>query len=261
MTALSVNVNKVALLRNSRAGPRPDVVALARIALDAGAAGVTVHPRPDSRHIRAEDVYALKALVDAYPGKELNIEGNPAASPRRDYPGFDHFVEAVRPHQCTLVPDADEQLTSDHGWDLADAGVAKDLAPRLRRYRALGARVSLFMDPDAEQIERARRSDADRIELYTGPYADVAAQRGLRHGDTTACLRRYRDAARRASALGLGVNAGHDLDRANLPAFLAIGDIAEVSIGHALIADALVFGLAATVRRYAAIVAVRPKPS
>ena len=258
MTQLSVNVNKVAWLRNARAGARPDVVALARIALDAGAAGITVHPRPDARHIRAEDVAALKALVDGYPGKELNIEGNPNAAPRTDYPGFDHFIETVRPHQCTLVPDDDEQLTSDHGWNLAESGVAREVADQVRRYQSLGSRVSLFMDPLPERIEGAARIGAERIELYTGPFAELATKRGLRHAATAASLRQYGDAARAAKRLGLGVNAGHDLDLANLAPFLGVGDIAEVSIGHALIADALVFGLAATVARYVAIVARFP---
>ena len=255
MTALSVNVNKIAWLRNSRAGSRPDVVALARIALDAGAAGITVHPRPDARHIRADDVYALKELIDEYPGKEFNIEGNPDFAPRRGYPGFDHFVETVRPHQCTLVPDDDAQLTSDHGWNLDDEHVAAAVADRIDRYRSLGARVSLFMEPLAVQIERAHEAGADRIELYTGPYADAAATGGLRHADTTACWNNYRDAAHYANRLGLRVNAGHDLDLRNLAPFLAIGGIAEVSIGHALIADALLFGLSATVRRYVAVAA------
>lgn len=255
MTALSVNVNKVAWLRNARAGSRPDVVALARIALDAGAAGITVHPRPDCRHIRAADVYALKALVDEYSDKEFNIEGNPNAAPRSGYPGFDSFIETVRPHQCTLVPDDDAQLTSDHGWDLANESVAAAVAERIDRYRSWGSRVSLFLDPLAEQIDRARQVRADRIELYTGPYADLAASRGLGHDESQACWNRYRHAAHHAHRLGLGVNAGHDLDLVNLPKFLAIGHIAEVSIGHALIADALLFGLDATVRRYATIAA------
>ena len=253
MTALSVNVNKVAWLRNSRPGTRPDVVALARIALQAGAAGITVHPRPDARHIHAQDVYMLKVLVDSFPGRELNIEGNPDAAPRDHYPGFDHLIETVRPHQCTLVPDDDDQQTSDHGWDLAETEVADNVANHTRRYRSLGVRVSLFMDPEPDDIECASRIGVDRIELYTGPFAKLATNYGLHHPDTAECLRCYRDAAHTAARLGLGVNAGHDLDLANLAAFLNIGEIAEVSIGHALIADALLFGLAATVGRYVAV--------
>ena len=250
MTALSVNVNKIAWLRNARGGSRPDVATCARVALEAGAAGITVHPRPDGRHIRADDVYALREVVAEHPGAEFNIEGNPTAAPRDGYPGFDRLIETARPHQCTLVPDDDDQLTSDHGWDLRDETAAASVRGLIGRYQSWGARVSLFMDPAAEQIDRARHAGADRIELYTGPYADLAARRGLDHAETEASWHDYRAAARHAGALGLGVNAGHDLDLANLPRFVSMGGIAEVSIGHALIADALAFGLAATVEHY-----------
>ncbi len=250
MTALSVNVNKIAWLRNARGGSRPDVTACARTALDAGAAGITVHPRPDGRHIRTDDVYALRELVAEYRGAEFNIEGNPTAAPRDGYPGFDRLIETVRPHQCTLVPDADDQLTSDHGWDLSDEAKRMKVAALIARYRAWGARVSLFMEPAAVQISYAHSAGADRIELYTGPYADLVESQGLDHAETTASWAAYRDAVRCAGQLGLGVNAGHDLDLANLSRFVSIGGIAEVSIGHALIADALAFGLAATVKRY-----------
>ena len=252
MTALSVNVNKIAWLRNAREGNCPDVVACARIALEAGAAGITVHPRPDGRHIRAHDVYALKRLVEEHPGAEFNIEGNPSAPPRRGYPGFDALIEAARPHQCTLVPDADAQLTSDHGWDLSTANARAEVKRAIARYRQCGARVSLFLDPVPEQITGAKHAGADRIELYTGPYAELAQRRGLDHEATTASWNRYRDAARFAAELGLGVNAGHDLNLANLRRFVAMGGIAEVSIGQALIADALRFGLADAVRQYVA---------
>ena len=253
MTALSINVNKIAWLRNAREGGRPDVVACARMALAAGGNGITVHPRPDQRHIRSDDVYALKELVAGFPGAEFNIEGNPAAAPRKGYPGFDHFIETVRPQQCTLVPDDDDQLTSDHGWDLTDDDALATVSAMVSRCRSLGVRVSLFMDPLAEQIARAKEAGVDRIELYTGPYANLAEERGLDDAQTTACWAAYRDAARLATRLGLAVNAGHDLNLANLARFLAAGDIAEVSIGHALVADALEFGLAATVQRYLAI--------
>ncbi len=251
MTVLSVNVNKIALLRNARGGGRPDVVDCARTILDAGAAGITVHPRPDARHIRADDVYALKALVDEYPGTEFNIEGNPTA-PARDngYPGFDRLIEDARPHQCTLVPDDDAQLTSDHGWDLSHRKTVAQLEKLVARYKALGARVSLFMDPVRVHIGAAKRVGADRIELYTGPYAELVVQRGLDHPRAQNVWREYRDAVRYAGERGLGVNAGHDLDLGNLARFLSIGGIAEVSIGHALIADALESGLAPTVKRY-----------
>ena len=252
MTALSVNVNKIAWLRNSREGVRPSVVEAARIAIAAGAHGITVHPRPDRRHIRLGDVHALaRLLASEYPHVEFNIEGNPAAGPRDNgYPGFDHLIETVRPHQATLVPDADAQLTSDHGWDLSDPAEAGCVAEIVARYRGWGVRVSLFMDPVEEQIARARECGADRIELYTGPYAGLVERHGLDHPETRACRQSYFDAVRYAVKLGLGVNAGHDLNLDNLAAFIAIGDIAEVSIGHALIADSLEFGLSAAVRKY-----------
>jgi len=250
MTALSVNVNKIALMRNARGGARPDVVACARVVLDAGAAGITVHPRPDARHIRADDVHALKELVDTYPEAEFNIEGNPTAAPRAGYPGFDRLVEAARPDQCTLVPDDDQQLTSDHGWELSDDATVAQVGERVARYRSWGARVSLFMDPVAEQITAAKRTGAERIELYTGPYADAVAAHGLDHPRSAASWATYRDAAHHANDIGLGVNAGHDLDLVNLGRFVSMGGIAEVSIGHALIADALEFGLVPTVERY-----------
>ncbi len=260
-TALSVNVNKVAWLRNARGGSRPDVVACARIALAAGADGITVHPRPDGRHIRTDDVYALKALLDEYPEAEFNIEGNPVAQPRPGYPGFDALIEAVRPKQCTLVPDDDNQLTSDHGWNLADEEAFATVARLTERYRSWGARVSLFMDPVDAQIRHAKEAGVDRIELYTGPYAQAVAAHGLDHADAVASWRNYRRAARYARELGLAVNAGHDLDLTNLAHFVAIGGIAEVSIGHALIADALEFGLANTVQRYVAILQGAEDPS
>ena len=252
MTALSVNVNKIAWLRNSREGARPNIIEAARTIIDAGAHGITVHPRPDQRHIRPGDVRALTAfLADEYPHVEFNIEGNPAAGPRDNgYPGFDHLIEAARPHQATLVPDADAQLTSDHGWDLSDPAEAGRVAEIISRYQGRGVRVSLFMDPVQAQIARAKDCGADRIELYTGPYADLAQSHGLKHPDTRACRQSYLDAASYAAKLGLGINAGHDLNLDNLAAFIAIGDIAEVSIGHALIADALEFGLSAAVRKY-----------
>ena len=251
MTALSVNVNKIAWLRNSREGARPSVLAAARTAIAAGAHGITVHPRPDRRHIRPADVEALAALLAAEAGVEFNIEGNPAAGPRDNgYPGFTRLIETARPDQATLVPDADAQLTSDHGWDLSDPAAARFVREVADRYRAWGVRVSLFMDPVAEQIARAKECGADRVELYTGPYADLVERHGPEHPETRACRETYARAARYAGELGLGVNAGHDLNLDNLAAFIAIGGIAEVSIGHALIADALEMGLSTAVRRY-----------
>ena len=252
MTALSVNLNKIAWLRNARGGKRPDVIDAARTIIDAGAQGITVHPRPDQRHVHPGDVHALARLLPSeYPGIEFNIEGNPAAGARRNgYPGLDRLIEDARPQQATLVPDADSQLTSDHGWDLSDATSAARVAETIARYREWGARVSLFMDPDERQIERAKACGADRIELYTGPYAELAESHGLTDARVRASRQAYLDAARFAAGIGLGVNAGHDLNLDNLADFIAIGNIDEVSIGHALISDALDFGLAATVRKY-----------
>lgn len=260
MTRLSVNLNKIAVLRNSRGGARPDPLAAARVVLAAGAAGLTVHPRPDQRHIGASDVRALAALLDQYrsgrPDRgdvEFNIEGNPfAAASAEGYPGLLALAEQVRPDQLTLVPDGDRQLTSDHGFDLERDGAR--LQPLIARARALGIRVSLFMDSDSAHIERAAALGAERIELYTGPFAEAFAR-----GEHAAALDRCIAAAGRAQAAGLDVNAGHDLDSANLPILLAaIPAIAEVSIGHALIDDALYAGLDATVRRYLAICAAVP---
>lgn len=254
MTVLSVNVNKVALLRNSRLGHTPSVVKAARTAIAAGAGGITVHPRPDRRHIRPADVDDLAGLLREHPEVEFNIEGNPFAGPRDaaaadgGYPGFDALIERARPHQATLVPDSDDQLTSDHGWDLG--GDNGRLEAAIARYRAWGARVSLFMDPDPGQIDRARACGADRIELYTGPFAATVWRCGIDHPDSQAMWQRFRDAAQHATRIGLGVNAGHDLDLVNLPLFARIREVAEVSIGHALVSDALDMGLDAAVRAY-----------
>lgn len=246
MTRLSVNVNKIAVLRNSRGGREPDVVAAARACLDAGAHGITVHPRPDARHVRADDVLALAALTRDY-GVEFNLEGNPFAPPREGYPGFHALCAQALPAQATLVPDGDAQLTSDHGFDFqrdADA-----LRPHVAALKSLGCRVSLFADADGAMASAAQVG-ADRIELYTGPYAAA-----FKDGAPDA-FAAYADAARRAAAAGLGINAGHDLDQANLVAFLAgVPGVLEVSIGHALIAEALYQGLATTVRRYLALLA------
>ncbi len=251
MTVLSVNVNKIAVLRNSRGGAEPDVVRAARTCLDAGAQGITVHPRPDARHIRADDVHALAELTRAR-GVEFNLEGNPFAPPRPGYPGFIALCEQVRPAQATLVPDGDGQLTSDHGFDFdrdADA-----LRPLVATLKALGCRVSLFadahLDPADCSIPRAADCGADRVELYTGPYAEAFAG-----GNADAMLQRFAAAAERAQRAGLAVNAGHDLSQHNLGAFLAgVPNVLEVSIGHALVSEALYDGLEATVQAYRAIV-------
>lgn len=241
-TQLSVNLNKVALLRNTRPIGIPSVTRAALIALQAGAHGITVHPRPDARHIRADDVTELARLLRDWPAAEFNIEGNP------DHSLLD-FVEQVRPHQCTFVPDDPAAATSDHGWRLPADAVR--LRPQIERAKSLGARVSLFMDPEPELMPQVAALGADCVELYTEPYArayGTAQQDGQ--------LARYRAAALAAQREGLGVNAGHDLNLLNLTPFLRdVPGVAEVSIGHALIADALEFGLAATVGKYMAAIA------
>ena len=247
MTVLSVNLNKIAVLRNSRGGALPDVVQAGRTCLDAGAHGLTVHPRPDARHIRTDDVHALSALC-AQRGVEFNIEGNPFAPARPGYPGLFALCEATRPAQVTLVPDGDGQLTSDHGFDFTRDGAS--LAPLIAAFKALGCRVSTFVDMDDGEVAMAAALGADRVELYTGPFAEAFAA-----GDAHAELAAAAGTARRAQAAGLAVNAGHDLDQANLAVFLAmVPDVHEVSIGHALIGEALYAGLDATVRAYRRIV-------
>ena len=239
MTALSVNLNKVALVRNTRSIGIPSVTHAAVLVLEAGADGITVHPRPDGRHVRANDVGDLANLLQRWPAAEFNIEGNP-------FHGLMEYVAQVQPHQCTFVPDETGAFTSDHGWNLpADAD---RLAPMIAQAKRLGVRVSLFMDPVPEAMRRARELGADRVELYTEPYA-----KSFGSPQQAESLRRYAAAAEAALAAGLGVNAGHDLNRANLAPFLAaVPGVDEVSIGHALVADALEFGLGPTVRMYLA---------
>ena len=245
-TALSVNLNKIALLRNSREGNYPNVAEFAQIAIDAGAKGITVHPRPDQRHIRPSDVYTLSDLVANNAGIEFNIEGNPFESALGSYPGFMALIDATRPHQATLVPDNNDQLTSDHGFDLVADG--EKLTPIIQQLQQWGVRISLFMDPSSAQITEAKKLGADRIELYTGPYA---AHFNGEHHQTT--LARYKAAALHAQEIGLEVNAGHDLNLNNLEEFLTIPHIIEVSIGHALTVEALEMGYKNTVAAYSKI--------
>nr|WP_216294139.1 pyridoxine 5'-phosphate synthase [Delftia acidovorans]MCA1068657.1 Pyridoxine 5'-phosphate synthase [Delftia acidovorans] len=236
-TALSVNVNKVALLRNTRHLGIPSVTRAARICLEAGAQGITIHPRPDQRHIRSEDVYELQALMTQWPQAEFNIEGNPTQN-------LMDFIRDTRPHQATFVPDSEYQFTSDHGWNFPQD--AERLKPLIAECRQLGVRVSLFMDPVPAQMAAARAVGADRVELYTEPYAAAWGT-----ADQEAQLQAYAAAAQAALDAGLGINAGHDLSRDNLAAFVArVPGLLEVSIGHALIADALELGYAETVRAY-----------
>ena len=238
-TQLSVNLNKVALVRNTRHLGIPSVTRAARLCLQAGAHGITVHPRPDGRHIRADDVHALAAVLKDWPEREYNIEGNPTQN-------LMDFIRAARPAQATFVPDSEDQFTSDHGWDLTDAGVTARLRPLIDECHQLGVRVSLFMDPLTEQMAAARAVGADRVELYTEPYAAAWGTPDQAHQ-----LQRYAAAAQAALDAGLGVNAGHDLNLHNLGAFVArVPGLLEVSIGHAFIADALERGYAATTEAY-----------
>jgi pyridoxine 5-phosphate synthase len=241
-TALSVNVNKVALLRNTRHLGIPDVLRAAELCLEAGAQGITVHPRPDERHIREADVYELAALMKDWPDREFNVEGNP----------LQNLMDFVRNlsarglplHQCTFVPDGENQFTSDHGWSFPDD--AARLKPLIAEVHSRGVRVSLFMDPIPEAMAAAKEVGADRVELYTETYA-----RAWGTAEKDKVLEQFALAGRAAAAINLGVNAGHDLNRDNLGEFLhAVPGVLEVSIGHALIADALELGYSATVAAY-----------
>ena len=235
---LSVNVNAIAYLRNRRDLPWPSLEGLGRVALEAGAAGLTVHPRPDERHIRRADVPVLRDLIaKEYPGREFNIEGYPDE-------GFLKLVEANRPDQVTLVPDDPAQGTSDHGWDIG--ANTRQLSDVIARLHAGGMRVSVFIDPDAAAPALAKSVAADRVEIYTGPYGgafeEASRQREFAKVAAT---------GKAAAAAGVGLNAGHDLTRGNLPALVkALPNLLEVSIGHAIIVDALTLGMAETVRKF-----------
>ena len=240
MTKLSVNLNKIALIRNSRGSDFPKLLDFARLCIKAGAHGLTIHPRPDQRHARYDDVYELAKLVQEHPQVELNIEGYPA----------DRFLEVVleaRPTQCTLVPDEPGQLTSDHGWDVIKHH--QRLQEYVQQLREAGIRSSLFVDPDVEQIQAMEKTTTDRIELYTESYAKAFGT-----GEEDEVLQKFKLAAEAAQAIGLGVNAGHDLNQENLGRFLSIPGILEVSIGHALTVESLIDGFEATIRNYLAII-------
>ncbi|NJK47072.1 pyridoxine 5'-phosphate synthase [Candidatus Gracilibacteria bacterium] len=233
MTNLSVNLNKVALVRNTRNLEIPSVTKAAKICMEAGAHGITVHPRPDERHIRPSDVYALAEIVTV----EFNIEGNPFEQPFMD------IVRRVKPTQCTLVPDAPDTFTSDSGWNLRKD--KERLLPIIQELKSLGIRVSLFMDAEPTHMQLAKEIGSDRVELYTEPYAAA-----FEKGNVDEVFPNYAIAAQAAQSVGLGVNAGHDLNLQNLKKFCSIPNILEVSIGHALIADALEMGLSAAVKAY-----------
>jgi pyridoxine 5-phosphate synthase len=239
MTKLSVNLNKIALLRNSRDSDFPNLLDFANLCVNAGVHGLTIHPRPDQRHARYADVYNLAALVAEKNDIELNIEGNPT----------DKFLQVVleaRPAQCTLVPDDPNQLTSDHGWDINKHGQRlKEIVGQLKE---AGIRSSVFIDPDPEQIRLAKGTDTDRIELYTESYA-----RAFGGNNEQTVFEQFYEAARVAQELEIGVNAGHDLNQENLAKFLTIPDILEVSIGHALTVESLLSGFEKTIKNYLSI--------
>lgn len=240
MVKLSVNLNKIALLRNSRETSIPDVPAFSRMAIGAGAQGITVHPRPDLRHITPADCYLLGENLDV----EFNIEGNPfAAGNAAGYPGFMEIVRRVRPDQCTLVPDSEGQKTSDHGWDCVNN--LDRLRPVVEELQGLGSRVSVFLDPVLEQVHAAAALGVDRIELYTEPFA-----RAFERGEGALSFEAYSRASELANALGIGVNAGHDLNLDNLGLFSALPGLLEVSIGHALVVDGLIMGFKQAIESY-----------
>ena len=239
MTNLSVNVNKIAWLRNARGEGRPNLLELSKVLIDAGIHGLTVHPRPDLRHITPDDVYELSLLCKEQ-SVEFNIEGNPYSEPSKIYPGFLNLVNDIQPDQCTLVPDSPDQLTSDHGWEIKpnEHNSIKNILEEIQTDKI---RVSFFVDPNLSQIDSIKELGAQRIELYTGPYAA---------NPTTEVLSQYEKAFLYAKDLGLGVNAGHDLDLNNLELFLSKVPADEVSIGHALISDALIDGLYNVTKQY-----------
>jgi len=250
--SLSVNLNKIALVRNSREGCNPNIITHAKVCIENGADGITVHPRPDLRHATPKDVSDLSALISALKKSnknriELNIEGNPFTLKGGKYPGFMELVLPLQPDQCTLVPDTMSQLTSDHGFNLENS--SDKLYPIIRRLKSNGIRVSLFMDPDIHQIKLASELGVERIELFTGPYA---ASWGTSNSEKI--FKQYLISAQAAQGLGLGVNAGHDLNLENLIKFSSIPELQEFSIGHALIVDALSMGLAKAVRSYKSII-------
>jgi pyridoxine 5-phosphate synthase len=240
VTVLSVNVNKIALLRNSRGRDFPCVVGFSEQLIDLGVKGITVHPRPDERHVTRRDVYALSEMLRDKPQVEFNIEGYPSED-------FIKMVLEVCPDQCTLVPDSPGQLTSDHGWNIPENQFV--LQQVLSELREGGVRSSLFLDPDPEMVGHVTRVAADRIELYTENFANHHAG-----PQQEAVFERYRAAAQRADQLGIGINAGHDLDLQNLAKFLQMPNILEVSIGHALVVESLQLGVSAVIAKYLAIV-------
>ena len=243
MTSLSINVNKIALIRNSRSGNYPDVSSYAEKCINLGANGITVHPRPDLRHIRPNDVREISKIISKLSDVEFNVEGNPFSDQNENYPGLLKLVQQTRPDQCTLVPDSLDQLTSDHGFDLDAFG--ENLKPVIDEIKSCGTRVSLFIDPEPRQIRNAARLGADRVELFTGPYAIAWGSAELEK-----IHKQHAGAAKLANSLGLGVNAGHDLNLKNLAHYAKIEHLLEVSIGHAFTVDSLFMGLPKSMQAY-----------
>ena len=241
MTNLSVNINKVALIRNSRKGEIPCLENFSRICIENGAKGITVHPRPDLRHIRPDDLELISRVTSEL-SVEFNIEGNPFEGSTESYPGFMDLVENFIPTQCTLVPDASNQLTSDHGWNVLSE--KQKLIPIIQQLHALKIRTVLFVDHDIDQIEAAKDIGIDRVEIYTGPFAKAFKDNDLE------VIEDYKAAMEFAKSINLDLNAGHDLSLLNLEKFLSLGEIKEVSIGHALVSEALISGLSNTIKNY-----------
>ena len=241
MTKLSVNINKIALIRNSRKGNNPSLEFFSKKIIESGAHGITVHPRPDLRHIRPNDLSDI-SLITKELDVEFNIEGNPYEERLGDYPGFLNLIDAVKPSQCTLVPDDSNQLTSDHGWNIySEHNKLKDVLSYLKQNNI---RSSVFIDPDISQLDAAKDIGVDRIEIYTGPFAEA-----FKKNDENT-LATYREAIVYANEINLEVNAGHDLNLENLATLLSYGDIKEVSIGHALISESLIYGIENTIQKY-----------
>ena len=241
MTNLSVNVNKIALIRNSRKGEVPCLENFSRICIENGAKGITVHPRPDLRHIRPDDLELISKVTKEL-SVEFNIEGNPFEKRTGDYPGCMNLVENFIPTQCTLVPDASNQLTSDHGWNVLSE--KERLIPIIQQLKSLGIRTVLFIDHDIDQIEAAKNIGVDRVEIYTGPFAKAFKNNDLKIIDD------YKEAISFSKSINLDLNAGHDLSLLNIEKFLSLGEFKEVSIGHALVSEALISGLSDTIKEY-----------
>ena len=245
MTKLSVNINKIALIRNSRKGNNPSLEFFSKKIIQSGANGITVHPRPDLRHIRPDDLSDI-SLTTKELDVEFNIEGNPYEERLGDYPGFLNLIDAVKPSQCTLVPDDSNQLTSDHGWNIhSEHNKLKEVLNYLKQNNI---RSSVFIDPDISQLDAAKEIGVDRVEIYTGPFADAFEKK-----DENALVT-YREAIEYANEINLEVNAGHDLNLENLSTLLSYGEIKEVSIGHALISESLIYGIEKTIQKYIKII-------